>query len=178
MRSFTIGLDPGHGGKNRGARAAGLCEKDWTLRTAMDLAVLLHQAGPWVRLSRAVDKDVSFKHRAEKLKDCDLVISLHFDSDPSRPDRQGLHAYACGQGYQVAREVTKVHRARQGHWTWRAHNVLRRHKPPAILLELGFLTNPEDRALWTDPEKRGEALGDLRDLVLEFALAAKELRCK
>lgn len=81
----TVVIDPGHGGRDPGARTcrAGLWEKDITLAVAKRLAVKLRQRmGVKVHLTRTVDKTVPLEERtamANTLK-ADLFISIHVNA--------------------------------------------------------------------------------------------------
>ena len=86
-----IVIDPGHGGKDRGAMGpTGLKEKDVTLDMARRLQRALNRAGNYeVRLTRAGDSSISLKARtgiANNFK-ADLFISLHLNAIPAHNAR-------------------------------------------------------------------------------------------
>jgi N-acetylmuramoyl-L-alanine amidase len=58
-----VALDPGHGGPESGAYAAGLVEKDVNLRIALKLAGLLRERGYEVVLTREDDRAVSPEYK-------------------------------------------------------------------------------------------------------------------
>lgn len=93
----TIVLDPGHGGKDPGARSLShdLNEKDLTLKVARYLSVLLRKKGYRVYLVRKNDRYVELKDRVRyaKKKSCDLFISIHFNSSENS-GASGIETYA------------------------------------------------------------------------------------
>jgi len=81
-----IVLDPGHGGKDPGASAFGMKEKDIVLQVAKKLAIKLKQElGCEVLLTRNKDVFLSLEERTAiaNTSGADLFISLHLNAHPS-----------------------------------------------------------------------------------------------
>ncbi|MFH2124862.1 MAG: N-acetylmuramoyl-L-alanine amidase [Pseudomonadota bacterium] len=81
-----IVLDPGHGGKDPGASAFGMLEKDIVLKVAKKLAVKLKkEMGYEVILTRNDDTFISLEERTAiaNTNSADLFISLHLNAHPS-----------------------------------------------------------------------------------------------
>lgn len=81
-----IVLDPGHGGKDPGASAFGMKEKDLVLQVAKKLAVKLKKdLGYEVILTRNDDTFISLEQRTAiaNTNSADLFISLHLNAHPS-----------------------------------------------------------------------------------------------
>lgn len=100
-KSFkTIVLDPGHGGKDPGARGLrGTEEKDITLKVALRLRDLLSkQPGVRVLMTRDQDVFVELEERAKfaNRHDADLFVSIHVNSHPSRSVK-GIEIYHFGE---------------------------------------------------------------------------------
>jgi len=100
-KSFkTIVLDPGHGGKDPGARGLrGTEEKDITLRVALRLRDLLSkQPGVRVLMTRDHDIFIELEERAKfaNRHDADLFVSIHVNSHPSRSVK-GIEIYHFGE---------------------------------------------------------------------------------
>jgi N-acetylmuramoyl-L-alanine amidase len=88
-------VDPGHGGKDPGASAFGLKEKDIVLTIARELApILAEQTGAEVILTRDTDVFIPLEERTAiaNTNDADLFISLHINAHPS-PKVHGLETY-------------------------------------------------------------------------------------
>lgn len=91
----TIVLDPGHGGKDPGAVANGVKEKDIVLKLAKSLKPLLEQQlGYEVILTREDDTFLSLEERTAiaNTKGADLFISLHVNAHRSGKV-QGVETY-------------------------------------------------------------------------------------
>jgi len=100
-KSFkTIVLDPGHGGKDPGARGRrGTEEKDITLKVALRLRELLSkQPGVRVLMTRDQDVFVELEERAKfaNRQEADLFVSIHVNSHPSRAVK-GIEIYHFGE---------------------------------------------------------------------------------
>jgi N-acetylmuramoyl-L-alanine amidase len=100
-KSFkTIVIDPGHGGKDPGARGQhGTEEKDITLKVALKLRDLLSkQSGVRVLMTRERDQFVELEDRAKFAngQEADLFVSIHVNSHPRRSIR-GIEIYHFGE---------------------------------------------------------------------------------
>lgn len=109
----TVVIDPGHGGKDIGARGqGGVVEKDVTLDIAQKLKELIEKKlGVKVVLTRSGDDFVSLKDRtmiANSAKDggpADLFISIHVNSHVS-PKIDGFEAYYVSDAIDPGAEAT------------------------------------------------------------------------
>jgi N-acetylmuramoyl-L-alanine amidase len=100
-KSFkTIVIDPGHGGKDPGARGQrGTEEKDITLKVALKLRDLLSkQPGVRVLMTRDQDQFVELEDRARFAngQGADLFVSIHVNSHPQRSVK-GIEIYHFGE---------------------------------------------------------------------------------
>ena len=101
VKSFqTIVIDPGHGGKDPGARGQrGTEEKDITLKVALKLRNLLSkQPGVRVLMTRERDQFVELEDRAKFANEqgADLFVSIHVNSHPQRSVK-GIEIYHFGE---------------------------------------------------------------------------------
>jgi len=99
-KSFTtIVIDPGHGGKDPGARGhRGTEEKDITLKVALKLRDLLSkQPGVRVLMTRERDEFIELVDRAKFAngQEADLFVSIHVNSHPQRSVK-GIEIYHFG----------------------------------------------------------------------------------
>jgi len=100
-KSFTtIVIDPGHGGRDPGARGQrGTEEKDITLKVALKLRDLLsQQRGIRVLMTRERDEFVELEDRAKFAngQEADLFVSIHVNSHPQRSVK-GIEVYHFGE---------------------------------------------------------------------------------
>ncbi len=173
----SVVVDPGHGGTDPGVVAGGLDEASIMADLAARLEGRLTAAGMTAYLSHGADVTRSDADRAAfaNATAADLLISLHVDGAPTaRPNGVATYHFGTGSGASstigerlaslVQREVV----ARTGLLDCRVHpktwEILRRTTMPAVRLELGYVTNPDDRARLADPA--------FRDTVAEAVLVA------
>lgn len=164
----SIVIDAGHGGKDSGARSAGgLLEKDITLSIALNLSKLLSQAGAKVALTRTTDTDLATERdrqlRQRQRGDLkgrvnlvhthqpDLFISIHCNAVPSPTwhGAQTLYQEGNAAGKQAATLIQQsfqenlIDTTREPQSVSRLY-VLRKVHRPAVLAEVGFLSNPAE----------------------------------
>lgn len=162
-KQFRVVLDPGHGGKNLGTQAAGIDEKHITLDICKEVALSFHGFHPWIdiELTRYEDEDVSFEERAQIAQDfgADFVISVHANANRD-PHVRGVECYVwpeVAKPRYIARALMqampqelhphKLFTANPGKWFGPARTILEPHwrrDTPAVLLEVGYATNPTD----------------------------------
>lgn len=84
LNEFTIFIDPGHGGEERGTRSRdnSIHEADINLKVANYLKEFLEDAGCRVLMSRTTDETISLDERAElaNYSAADILISIHHNS--------------------------------------------------------------------------------------------------
>ncbi len=82
--SFTVVIDAGHGGAEKGAVHGDLVEKDLCLAVARGVrAHLVKRPGMRVVMTREDDATLSWEERGRIIEeaDPDLIVSLHFNTD-------------------------------------------------------------------------------------------------
>ncbi len=108
----VIVIDPGHGGKDPGAIANGLWEKNVNLKIARKLKKILEKDPRFkVYLTRNSDRFISLYNRTvfAVKKNADLFISIHCNSSPTRTE-SGTYVYTLnlrGARSKIARLVEK-----------------------------------------------------------------------
>ncbi len=93
--SGLIIIDPGHGGKERGAVGpTGIKEKDICLAIAKKLEKLIKKSGLRAILTRSRDYDISLEERTAVANkhQADLFISIHVNASP-RPSTRGIETF-------------------------------------------------------------------------------------
>lgn len=162
----VIYLDSGHGGKDPGAMYQGLYEKDINLAITKRLQERLLKSGAIVYMTREDDNDLSvvgyttrkrsdLSNRVKMINEsnCDLYLSLHLNAEPTGV-WQGIQTFyddVNPQNEKIARFFQKSFQKKLK--TTRDYkritdvylnkNVTR----PGILIELGFLSNANERYL-------------------------------
>jgi len=155
MRYGPVVIDAGHGGRDPGAGHNGCTEKEIVLYVAMQTAEMLRASGVEVHLTRSSDEFIELNDRAALADrvNAKLFVSIHCDAAANRSAR-GFTIYTpktrVGQTQALASAIEKTMSATgQPSRGVRAagYRVLLRTSCPAVLLELGFLTNSYDAKL-------------------------------
>ncbi len=167
----VVVLDPGHGASDPGARSerpAGLDEAGVVLDIARRIEGRLAATGVLAVLSRGVDADPDDLERAELANSlgADLVVSLHCESTASA-SANGVATYFYGHdrpgawsavGERLADLIRRELVARTGLVDCQSHprtwDLLRRTTMPAVRLDVGYLSNPDDARRLADPAFR------------------------
>lgn len=170
-KATCIALDPGHGGEDLGTVSGTLYEKNINLDIANRVRSYLGKQNYGVLLTR--DKDVSLASRSSvrgsfELKDLDartkilnnsnsaLFVSIHVDSLPSEPDKNGSIVYynpeVKGSERLAERLQSELNKLtikgvkRDSNQPSSADfYILRNTDIPGVLVESGFLTNSTDK---------------------------------
>lgn len=184
MARPLVCIDAGHGGRDPGAVTGGVRESDLALEYAVSLATEIESRGGAVRLTRDADRTTTLAARANAANAAGaaVFVSLHLNA-AERPNAHGFqvfHAAGSARGERLAGLIWERVAAARTQWAGvypdespacggRRLYVLRATKMPAVLLELGFLTNELDRAVLLDPAHRQavcRAVADALDVFL------------
>lgn len=145
-------LDAGHGGKDPGAQRFGVNEKDLTLDIVRRLNNKLRELGFNTTMTRGTDNFISLGDRVSitNANQAQLFVSIHINAMPARDDIQGIETYYSNP--RSARLAYVLHRrlvARTGKpdrgVRVRSLYVTRQNSVPAVLLEVGFISNAAER---------------------------------
>lgn len=182
---MKIGIDPGHGGFDPGAvGSTRLYEKDVTLAISLELDRLLRQAGLEPVLTRTDDRTVEPITRSALLNNtkCDLAISVHINS-AARREADYISTFIQGTGGRAEQLAKKVQAELVQATGWpdggiRIKNLhmTRETKMPAILVECGFISNPEQEKQLRQPEMQKKLARSIADGILDYLGMPKEVK--
>jgi N-acetylmuramoyl-L-alanine amidase len=147
----TVIVDAGHGGHDKGARAcAGAPEKMLTLDTARRLAAVLRSKGIHVIETRTGDYFVPLGGRTaiSNRSSQAVFVSVHYNWTKRR-GAEGIEIYYNSRrsmrlAANILKETLGAYRACNRGIKNRGFYVLRKNRRPAVLCELGFVSNPGD----------------------------------
>lgn len=178
--NYTIFIDPGHGGSDPGAIYGDIKEKDINLKVSLKLAEKLKQKGYNVILTRSDDSNISLDDRVKivntsinlnnNLATSSLLISIHSNAAFSTDVRGIEICYANDLSEGLVNILFSVFNS--GDFLIRRSikgkfYVLSRVSIPSVIIEMGFLTNDEDRKLLLNDE--------YQDKLIEKIIEAIEL---
>lgn len=158
-KNRTVVIDPGHGGRDNGTTGVrGTLEKTLTLKTAQLLYDKLRASGTNVVLTRNNDTYISLPSRVSSshYHSADAFISLHYDSINDRSVR-GMTTYYYNSkqkplGEQIHSSVVSKTMLKDRGTRFGDYHVIRENRQTAILLELGYLSNPAEEMLVNTPQ--------------------------
>lgn len=153
---WKIWVDAGHGGSDPGAIGpGGLKEKDVTLGVSQALAFLLREMGYGVGVTRLLDEYVALGERCRRANtfDAAVFVSVHCNAAavPAANGIETFHYPTSRNGMQLARliqaELVAATGLRDRGAKYANFQVLRDTAMPAVLVELGFISNPREEEL-------------------------------
>ncbi|MGM0370190.1 MAG: N-acetylmuramoyl-L-alanine amidase family protein [Bacillota bacterium] len=175
-------IDPGHGGIDSGTHYNEIFEKNINLDIAKKLAKSLEKDNILTLLTRSEDKlynddrNDDIKHRIELVNDsnADLLVSIHVNSFPSSQSFGGETYYKKGskEGRKLASAIQKQLLAIQPN-NYRTiktapYYVLQKSDIPAVLIEVGFISNPKDRKRIIDPQEQSKIANAIKKGIINY----------
>ena len=189
LEGKKIAIDAGHGGNDAGAIGpSGVMEKTVTLRVALALEKLLKEEGAEVIMTRRDDVEVSPKGKAasavEELKarcdvankaEVDIFISIHADSF-TNPNARGTTGYYYSLGSSNSKRladlirkalIEQIRTPSRGTQPCNFY-VVRNTDMPATLVELAFISNPDEEKLLNSKEGIMKAAQGILDGIEDY----------
>lgn len=193
LAGTTIALDAGHGGPDGGAVSKqGIIEKDINLAVTLYLRDYLQQAGAMVYMTREDDRDLASpdtkgykKRKTEDLtrrvrlieeKQAELFVSIHMNSVPSSRWSGAQTFYSTNNGDSITlAELIQDELRRNLNNTDRVAKqsdksvyLLEELKIPAVLVEVGFLSNPEEARLLGDEKYQRKVAASVYQGIMKY----------
>lgn len=194
LSSKVIIIDAGHGGVDTGANRPGINEKDVNLAIALQVKDVLNSLGAKVILSRDSDielsgfcdnervkgryrKDLAARLEMVEESDAELFVSIHANSSSSAKKR-GAECFYYSKSEQskalanaiqtvLHDELAGAQKANPGDYF-----VLRRNQKPAVLIEVGYITNPDEMVLLKSSEYQRKAAEAIVKGILKYYQSA------
>ncbi len=163
LENIIICIDPGHGGEEDGAKGpTNIPEKQVNLEISNKLKTMLEQKGAKVIMTRTKDEEVDLYERVDiaNYNDAQILLSIHNNSLPDGRNPYKEHGTSTYYYHSQALPLAKIlHKALLEDLQfndfgifWSSFVLTRPHEPLSVLLELGFMINPEEYALLNEPE--------------------------
>lgn len=181
LNGIKIMLDAGHGGSAPGAvgpLGAGLSEKMLTLSIADKLRMKLESLGATVVTTRSTDSSLELEERLQMSRKTrpDLFLSIHLNSMDTTTDGNKVGGvvslYREQNGKELAELLYKnyandLFRKESG---VRAQNlyVCRGYWTPSVLLECGFICNPNEFEWMLEPDNQSAIANSVTKSILQY----------
>lgn len=180
-KDMLVVIDPGHGGKDPGAISPNIKvkEKDIVLEVSTKLKKQLEKSGFKVYMTRDDDNYIGLYDRATIANElgAHAFVSIHANAHPNK-DVQGIQVlYYPDDGSRgnlgfskiMMDSLTKGLGAPNKGIIKRPNLVVPREtKMPAVLLELGFLTNYSEENLLNTSEYRTKAADSIHQGIIKY----------
>lgn len=174
LNTKTVVIDAGHGGSDPGATRNNVLEKTITLQIAELTAQMLRKQGAIVYMTRDDDTFVSLSDRVtySNTKKPDVFVSIHINACENETAHGIETHYYKDDSLDFAKQVhksimQKVTETNRGVYKSRFY-VIRHTEMPAILVELGFISNAEERRLMQTKERQTKFAEAITEGVINY----------
>ncbi len=191
-------LDPGHGGPDGGAGDSDALEKDIALNVSLKIRDYLQEQGALVIMTREDDRDLAPKgtkgysrRKVEDLKqrlkminesEADFFLSIHLNSIPSArwSGAQTFYAPQIKENAEAAKFIQDELRRNLENTERRAKPIshvyiMKYAKKPGALVEIGFLSNPGEKARLKTDDYQEKVAASIYNGVLRYFTNEEEL---
>ncbi|MBP2625767.1 MAG: N-acetylmuramoyl-L-alanine amidase [Firmicutes bacterium] len=193
LKDKVIAIDAGHGGSDSGAVGPNKTqEKRITLAVAQNVKTLLERAGAKVLMTRQTDVDVygpnasavdELQARTKVANDnkADVFVSIHINAftNPLAGGTATYYYQKTGYDAMLAKNIqdnlAKIDGFQDRGINSARFYVIKRTEMPAVLAELGFISNPNEEKMLNLPQvqqQMGQSI--VRGLENFFAQAARK----
>jgi N-acetylmuramoyl-L-alanine amidase/beta-lactamase regulating signal transducer with metallopeptidase domain len=173
----VIVIDAGHGGKDPGAKIDEELESKIVESIAKKIKALNGSEDLKIILLREDDSFVSLSDRVIKINQInpDMLISLHLNASKN-PNEKGVYAFISSQnGFyekslekanQLIENISNNNLTKGGVKNANLY-IIKNSKCPAVLLEVGYLSNANDKAYITSESGKDEIAKNILKLLRE-----------
>ncbi|NBH35375.1 N-acetylmuramoyl-L-alanine amidase [Clostridiaceae bacterium] len=168
--NHMVVLDAGHGGEDGGTVEQAATEKAINLAVVLKLKELLEEQGIRVVLTRDKDIFMKLEERVQIVngEKADLFISIHCNYYEKDSSIYGLECYYCKSGEEGKHYAEKIMETIKESENIVSRNVkpadyyiLKNTKVPAVLVEIGYLSNYNERNQLMSEEYQEKLAGEL-----------------
>ena len=176
----SVVLDAGHGGTDYGAIRAGINEKDITLYVTKMVEAILQERGYKVYMTRSDDSGPSLQDRVDlcEKKKPDIFVSIHVNSSVKN-DIYGIethwyHDYSLELAQIVHKHLIKNIPSTKDRGLFQSKFYVINHTTvPAILVEMGFISNEAERAKLVTENHKQQIAKSIAEGIIEYINSKK-----
>ena len=178
-KQINVVIDAGHGGTDFGATSSSASEKMIVEQITKKIKFLNKDKKVIVHLTRNVDKNLSLSDRAVIINTIkpDLVLSLHVNQS-ANVAKSGMEFYVANESvaYKKSAVIANALRTKfmqninlQSSEVKNApFFILKKSAVPAIVVELGYLSNLSDKAYLMDNKEQDKIASTILSFVYEL----------
>lgn len=177
-KRINVVIDAAHGGKDFGAAHDAFTEKQITDAIASKISAMNTDKEVVLHFTREGDKFVDLNERVETINSIkpDLVLSLHVNY-AKLEEASGMEFFVIKDGKNSAKSTMYATRLSdkfedkgfkiRGVKTAPFYTLVK-SEVPAVLVELGFLSNETDRSYLTNEDKQDQIAGIVAEFLKEI----------
>lgn len=179
LKNNIIVLDAGHGGTETGAIRLGILEKDITIDVTKRIANILTKKGFHIEMTRWNDETVSLQKRVEISDSINpiLFMSVHVNASVNESVTGVETHYYKDDSKEYANvvqsELSKLNSPNRGVIKSKFY-VINHTKAPAVLVEIGFLSNNDERIQLLSEKRKQQTAEFLANGIIKFIKAQKK----
>ena len=175
IKDKIIIIDPGHGGNDTGALRGNILEKDLTLAIGLKVQKCLQDKGfKNIIMTRSTDKTLTLDERVQiaNNNNADIFVSVHINASV-KSEIKGIEThYYSDRGYNVAKVIHKklmenINAVDRGLFKSKFY-VINHTEAPAVLLELGFISNEQERSSLTSEKRQLDSAQAIADGIFNY----------
>lgn len=164
-KTITVVIDAGHGGQDEGAKFGEFSEKEIVASIAQKIKKNNTNKNVIIHLTRTDDKFITLADRANFINEIkpDLVLSIHVNNNANK-QASGFELYISpkNENYENSKKIADDlnsrfitnHNLKSRGVKNASFMLLKESEYPSITLELGFLSNENDRKYLTDQNEQ------------------------
>ena len=172
--SKKIVIDAGHGGTDCGAIRENINEKDITLDVSKQVRDMLVKKGYIVQMTRDTDEYVSLQDRVSISENfnADIFISIHVNSSTG-DEANGIETHYYHQNSLFLAQTvhaalaSEIYAKNRGLFKSKFY-VINHTTVPAVLLEIGFISNDAERAELTTPKRKQATAQAISEGIIDY----------
>lgn len=174
LKGQIIVLDPGHGGTDYGAIRDGINEKDINLEVSKRVEDILRRKGYKVLLTRDNDTYVSLEDRCVISESSNplIFVSIHVNScmgtEPKGIETHYFHDNSVELANVLHSKMSKSIKTTDRGLFKSKFYVINHTSVPAVLLEIGFLSNDEERAELVTTKRKQATAQAIAEGIIEY----------
>lgn len=174
VKGKVIIIDPGHGGTDYGAIRDGINEKDINLDVAKQVQSILERKGFKVKLTRSNDTYLSLEERCNITNSSSpyLFVSIHVNScmgtEPRGIETHYYHDNSIELANTIHSKMTKAIKTPNRGLFKSKFYVINHTSVPAVLLEIGFISNNTERAELVTKKRQRDTAEAIAEGIIEY----------
>lgn len=171
---YVVFIDIGHGGKDPGASANGIVEKNYNLNIGLKIRDNLRNKGIEVVMNRDSDIYVNYKDTAAMANSAnpDAFVSLHSNAATST-SANGIETFYSKDmdiplGNEIHNRLISNTGATDRKLKWDTYYVTNRTTMPAVLVENGFVTNVAEATKMKEESYQNSIINSITDGIVAY----------